>query len=251
MIMLEIRGLSVEVGDKRILKDVNLNIEDGEFHVLLGPNGSGKTTLLLSILGSPRYKIIDGKIIFNGEAITDLPTHERVRLGMGIAFQHPPEIRGVKLADMISIAMKRRTGEIVPEIVRLAESLNFSREFIERDINLGFSGGEVKRSEILQLMAQNPDFIMLDEPDSGVDIENMELIGEEIAKLLDRKKMPSIRNRAGLIITHSTAILDYLEVDRAHVMLNGKVACSGNPREIIETIREEGYEKCIKMCQRR
>jgi len=246
---LEIRNLAVDVDGRHVLKDVNLMIEKGETHVLLGPNGSGKTTLLLSILGLSRYNIVRGEIIFKGKDITDLPTHERVKMGIGIAFQNPPVIRGVSLGTMLNICMGKKTAEITDEAVKLAKELNFSEDFLTRDVNYGFSGGEIKRSEIMQLIAQQPNFVMLDEPDSGVDIENMELIGRMMGKLLQRDLIPSKREKMGLIITHLATILDYIHADRAHVMLKGKIACSGYPREILAGVRRNGYEGCIRTCQ--
>lgn len=246
---LEIRNLAVDVDGRHVLKDVNLMIEKGETHVLLGPNGSGKTTLLLSILGLSRYKVVRGEIIFKGRNIVDLPTDERVKMGVGIAFQNPPIIRGVSLNTMLNVCMGKKTTEITDDAVKLAKELNFSEDFLTRDVNYGFSGGEIKRSEIMQLIAQQPDFIMFDEPDSGVDIENMELIGKIIGKLLERDLIPSRRKKMGLIITHLATILDYINADRAHVMLKGKIACSGYPKEILDGIRKNGYERCIRTCQ--
>lgn len=246
--MLEIRDLTVEVEEKPIIKDLNLCIEFGEVHVLFGPNGCGKTTLLLAILGFPAYKVTRGSILFKGIDITSLPTNERVKLGMGMSFQHPPEIRGVKLGEMVNIARGRKEGALDEEVIALGKRLNISPEFLARDVNLGFSGGEVKRSEILQLVAQAPDFIMFDEPDSGVDVENVELIGDLMNELLGRDEMPSHRQRSGLVITHSGFILNYLKPDRAHVMLDGRIACSGIPDEIGRHIMEEGFERCVERC---
>jgi len=246
--ILDIKDLTVEVEGKEIIKDLNLCIERGEAHVLFGPNGGGKTTLLMTILGFPAYKVKKGRIMFKDVDITDLPTNERVKLGMGMSFQHPPEIRGVKLGDMVNIAMGRKEGKIDERVVELGKMLNISVDFLNRDVNLGFSGGEVKRSEILQLLAQAPDFIMFDEPDSGVDVENIELIGDLMNELLGREKIPSKRERSGLIITHSGFIMRYIKPDRAHVMLNGRIACSGIPDEVARHIIEEGFERCVKVC---
>lgn len=249
--MLEIKDLTVEVEGKEIIRDLNLNIERGAVHVLFGPNGCGKTTLLMTILGFPNYKVTKGSITFKGVAITDLPINERVKRGMGLSFQHPPEIRGVKLGDMVNIALGRKEEKIDEDVVELAKRLNISVDFLNRDVNLGFSGGEVKRSEILQLLAQSADFIMFDEPDSGVDVENIELIGEVMSELMDRNKIPSKRERAGLIITHSGFIMRYIKADRAHVMLDGRIACTGMPDEITKHIMEEGFEKCVAVCDER
>ncbi|KAF5428982.1 Fe-S cluster assembly ATP-binding protein, partial [Candidatus Methanomarinus sp.] len=217
--MLEIRELNLEVDGRPVLKNLSLTIEEGESHVLLGPNGSGKTSLLLGILGFPKYQVTGGSIIFKGKDIIGLSTADRVKLGMGIAFQHPPVIRGIRLGEMVNLCRGDKSQQISKQTRILAKRLHFSDEFLERDVNAGFSGGEIKRSEIMQLMAQNPDFVMLDEPDSGVDIENMELIGNMIGELLHRKIQPSKRTASGLIITHLATITDYIEVDWAHVML--------------------------------
>ena len=248
--MLEIRELTVDVAGRRVLNDVNMIIQEGEAHVLLGPNGSGKTTLLLSILGFPRYEVKEGEIIFKGEDITDLHTSERVKRGIGISFQNPPVIKGVNLGSMVNICMGEKTDEITEKTLELAGKMNLSEEFLKRDVNFGFSGGEVKRSEILQLIAQHSDFAMLDEPDSGVDIENMELIGKMIGELLQRDYLPSKRKRMGLIITHLATILDYIHADRAHVMLNGRIVCSGVPEELLSGIKKNGYEGCMRLCQK-
>lgn len=245
--MLDLEDLAVDVNGKRILSNVNLHIGAGEVHALLGPNGSGKTSLLLAILGFPNHKIAKGEIIFKGKEITNLPTNERVKMGLGIAFQHPPEIRGVKLVDMLRICKGIKEEELA-EIKGLWERLNFSEEFLERDINLGFSGGEVKKSEILQLLAQNPDFMMFDEPDSGVDVENAELIGRVMSEMLQRDKRSSERRKSALIITHTGFISNYVKADRAHVLLNGMLACSGIPDEIVGHIMEEGFENCVREC---
>ena len=245
--LLEITDLAVEVNGKRVLKDIDLTIKKGEAHVLLGPNGAGKSTLFMSILGFPKYKVVDGSILFKGEDITSLNTTERVKLGIGVSFQNPPAIRGVNLKDLLKVESGHERGEdLSPEMRALADKLKFSDEFLERDVNLGFSGGEVKRSEILQLLAQKPDFTMFDEPDSGVDIENVELLAEEIRVLLDKDKKPGQRKRSGLLITHLGYILNFVGADMAHVLMDGKIACSGNPNEILHDIRKEGFKGCVE-----
>jgi len=246
--VLEIEDLTVEVEGNIIIENLNLSIERGEVHVLFGPNGCGKTTLMLAILGIPIYMVKKGRIVFNGVDITDLPTNERVKLGMGMSFQHPPEIRGVKLGDMVNIALGRKEAKIDESVIELGKRLNISEDFLNRDVNLGFSGGEVKRSEILQLLAQAPKFFMFDEPDSGVDVGNIALIGDLLSKLLDRDERPSKRERAGIIITHSGFILDHIKPDRAHVMLNREIACSGRPEEVVRHIMEGGFERCVERC---
>ena len=244
--MLKIENLCVKIGDREILKDINLNINTGETHVLFGPNGAGKSTLINTILGNPKYEIVSGSIYFKGKDITDMPMHERAKLGIGISYQSPPAIPGVKLKNLLNIISNRDWNEIE----KMAEILNF-KDFLEREVNVGFSGGEAKRSELLQIYAQNPDFIMFDEPDSGVDVENVELIGALINELLDKNKMPSDRKKSGLIITHMGHILNFMDVDRAHVLYDGVVACSGNPKEILNTIIKYGYERCVSCYQKR
>ncbi len=248
--LLEIENLAVEVGGKRVLKDINLSIAEGETHVLLGPNGAGKSTLFLTILGFPQYNVVNGTIKFKGQEITDLTTAERVKLGIGVSFQTPPSIRGVSVRDLLKIESHQDVDEeLNPRMKDLATQLKFSDEFLDRDVNFGFSGGEVKRSEILQLLAQMPDFTMFDEPDSGVDIENVELIASEIGTLLDKDKPQRSRVRSGLLITHLGYILNFVSADKAHVLMDGRISCSGNPTEILEDIRKNGFNGCVECAQ--
>lgn len=246
--MIEIKNLTVSIAGKIILKDVNLFIKKGETVALFGPNGSGKTSLLNTIIGIPDYRVESGKIVFRGEDITELAIDGRAKLGIGMAFQRPPAVRGVKLKDLLRICMEKR-GDFkekrINEFLRALDLLDFQ----SRDINLGFSGGEIKRSELVQLLAQDPDFIMFDEPDSGVDLVSINLVGKVINELLEKEKMASRRTKAGMIISHAGYILDYVNADRAYVMLNGALLCSGNPRDILEDIKVKGYEGCIT-CQR-
>ena len=248
--LLEIENLAVEVGGKRVLKDINLSIAEGETHVLLGPNGAGKSTLFLTILGFPQYNVVNGTIKFKGQDITNLSTAERVQLGIGVSFQTPPSIRGVSVRDLLKIESHQDMDEeLNPRMKELANQLKFSDEFLDRDVNFGFSGGEVKRSEIFQLLAQMPDFTMFDEPDSGVDIENVELIASEIGTLLDKDKPQRNRVRSGLLITHLGYILNFVSADMAHVLMDGKISCSGNPTEILEDIRKNGFNGCVECAQ--
>jgi Fe-S cluster assembly ATP-binding protein len=241
--MLEIKNLTVAVEGKEILRDVNLNIGSGETHVLFGPNGSGKTTLLMAIMGFPRYQVTKGKIIFKGKDITRLPVDERARLGIGISFQRPPVVRGVKTRDMVSASLGEKRDEVT--IDRLAERANLT-EFLDRDINYGFSGGEIKRSELMQLLAQKPELSLLDEPESGVDLVNIALIGELINELLEKGCPMLNRKCMGLIITHTGHILDYVHARTGYVMLDGRIICHGDPHEILANIKEKGYEECAK-----
>jgi len=235
--ILKIENLSVEVAGKRVLEDVNLEIPKGEAHVLFGPNGCGKTSLIMSILGFSNYRVVSGKILFNGVDVTSMPINERVKLGMGVAFQNPPTIRGVKLGDIIQSFVKD-TANAKRKEYELAKTVNLPTDFLGRDLNVGFSGGEMKRSEILQVLAQKPEFVMLDEPDSGVDVENLELVGRAINNFLE--------DRSGLLITHLGYILRYVDVDKAHVLSDKTIACSGKPIEILNHILSEGYKWCEK-----
>jgi Fe-S cluster assembly ATP-binding protein len=239
--MLEVRDLHVEVGEKDVLHDINLRIRKGETHVLMGPNGSGKSTFLMTLMGFSSYTITDGMIKFKGKDITHMPIHERANLGMGIMFQRPPTISGLKLGKLLHAA----SGKAAVEIRSYAHQVNMDT-FLERDINKGFSGGEIKRSEVLQLMIQNPDFIMLDEPESGVDLENISLMGNAIGGLLDKEKHHLDRKKSGLIITHTGYILDYIDADFGHVMCDGEIKCHGNPREILKDIKNRGYKECLE-----
>jgi len=231
--ILEIEDLTVKIAGKKVLNGVNLEVPEGETHVLLGPNGSGKTSLIMSILGFPSCRILSGRILFDGTDVTNLPTDERTRLGLGVAFQNPPTIRGVKLGDVFKHIAKGKVDEI-----KLANITNIPMEFLGRDLNFGFSGGELKRSEIFQVLAQRPNFAIFDEPDSGVDVENLKIIGKAISGFLE--------GRSGLLITHLGHILRYVKADLAHVMFYGMIACSGEPSKIFDLIMKRGYKWCEK-----
>src|SRR5512136_2280655 len=240
--MLTVEGLRVETHGKEILHGVNLHIEAGETHALFGPNGSGKTTLLMAIMGFPRYQITKGRILFKGQDITHASLDERARLGIGMSFQRPPIVRGVKTRDMVRACMEGREDDAA--VATLAERLNMG-DLMDREINYGFSGGEIKRSEILQLMAQRPELVLLDEPESGVDLVNIALIGELINELLQKDCPMRDRKCTGLIITHTGHILDYVNAQVGYVMCDGTVYCEGDPHEILKTTKEKGYKACI------
>jgi len=240
--MLEIFNLSVSVENKEILRNINLTIKTGETHILFGPNGAGKSTLLSAIMGFPKYKITSGTIIFNGQDITNVPIDQRARLGIGISIQRPPVIRGVKTRDMVAACLKERGGQ--EDILRLAEKANLA-DFLERDINYGFSGGEIKRSELLQLLAQRPQLVLLDEPESGVDLVNISLIGKLINELLEKDSTIKDRKCMGLIITHTGYILDYVNARTGYVLCGGHIGCEGDPHEMLAEIKEKGYSTCL------
>jgi Fe-S cluster assembly ATP-binding protein len=249
--MLRIEELKVETGGREILKNVNLHIPQGETHVLFGPNGSGKTSLMMTIMGFSGYHITHGKIFFKGEDITHMPIHERARLGIGVLFQRPPTINGLVTRKLVEICDRTRSADINT----LAANLNMTG-FLERDVNHNLSGGEIKRSELLQLRAQDPDLVLLDEPESGVDLENIGLLGENINMLLHRgvkyaagqfgPHHTTVRYKSALVITHTGHILDYITADKGQVLYNGVICCSRNAREILKWIREYGYEECVK-----
>ena len=246
--ILEIRDLHVEVQGEEILHGVNLSIPEGEVHALLGPNGSGKTSIMMSVMGFSSYKITRGEILFKGEVINEMDITQRAQLGIGIAQQRPPTIQGVKLHQILDYtARKSPLGKLeINSLVKMARTENF----LERDINAGLSGGEIKRSELVQLLATRPGFAMMDEPESGVDVEAMELIGSMTNDLFTKDPQLGIQRTSGLIITHSGSILKYIDADKAHVMINGRVKCSGDPMSIFNVACESGYESCAT-CLRR
>lgn len=249
--MLTIEDLHVNIGDKQVLDGINLEIKEGETFILFGPNGSGKTSLLMSLMGFSGYEVTKGKITFKGEDITHAPMYERARLGVGMSFQRPPTIHGLRTRHLVK--MCSRKGEVNPEL--LADIVNMG-DFLDRDINAGFSGGEIKRSELLQLMAQQPDLVLFDEPESGVDMENMQLVGRVARDVLDGnfnvapdlslKEQKEQARTAGLIITHTGYILDYVNADRGQVLYKGHLCCEGRPRDILDHIREHGYQECVR-----
>jgi Fe-S cluster assembly ATP-binding protein len=248
--MLQLQGLSVAISEKEIVHDVNLTIKPGETHTLFGPNGSGKTTLLMAIMGFPKYRITKGNIIFNDKDITNLSLDERARLGIGMSFQRPPVVRGVKTRDMVTACLGEEPSKADDVISQLAEKANLI-DFLDREVNYGFSGGEIKRSELMQLLAQKPQLVLLDEPESGVDLVNIGLIGKLINELLEKDCPIVDRNCSGLIITHTGHILDYVSARTGYVMCEGKIGCEGDPHEILKTIKEKGYEECIRCMIRR
>jgi Fe-S cluster assembly ATP-binding protein len=248
--MLKIENLAVSVAGKPILHDVNLEIKPGQVHALFGPNGSGKSTLVGAIMGFPRFQITAGKIWFKGVDITAAPVFERARAGIGVMIQRPPTVRGLSVRQMVGICSHQQANAD-----DLAARLHMT-DFLERNVNEGFSGGEIKRSELLQLLAQKPDLLLLDEPESGVDIENIALVGDATNRILTRghtegqegsiRRQRSERTKSGLIITHTGHILQYVPADIAHVMYEGTLSCSGNAQEMLQCIQHEGYEECIR-----
>jgi Fe-S cluster assembly ATP-binding protein len=238
--LLEVKELAVEVGGKRLLRGVNMEVEEGETHVVFGPNGSGKTTLVNAIMGLPEYKVVEGDIFFRGESILDWGLSERAGAGIGLAFQHPPVVEGVSLGVLLN-TMLQNEGDS-GKIARKAQM----EDYLGREVNVGFSGGERKKNELLQLLAQAPQLIMFDEPDSGVDVDSIKLMVGLIRKLLQKDKPIRERKNSGIIVTHSGMILEQLHADKGYVVVDGKVFCSGSPLDIFDQVRKYGFEKCIK-----
>lgn len=245
--LLEIRELCVEVEGRELLHRLNLAIPPGEVHALLGPNGCGKTTLMMAIMGYPQYEVTGGQILFDGVGLTNLDITARARLGLSIAQQRPPTLSGVQLQHLLAYAIDKKLQS--PQAIDHLVDAFHMEPFLARDINAALSGGEMKRSELFQLLLLRPKLAMLDEPDSGVDLETLALVGQMVNTLLVDKGDCPARRRAALITTHTSYILDYVQADKAHIMLDGKIECSGNPRLIIEEIRRLGYQGCVECLQ--
>ena len=241
MELLEIKDLHVSAEDKEILKGIDLKINKGEIHVIMGPNGSGKTTTANAILNNPAYKKEKGSIIFEGEDISNLKTDEIARKGVFMSFQLPEEIPGVSVTNFLKLAKNKVTGkpvkifEFKDELKKDMDELNINSKNIERSLNVGFSGGEKKKNEILQMLVLNPKLAILDETDSGLDVDAIKTVSKGI-------EMFKNENNAVLIITHNTKILHNLEVDYVHVLVNGKIVKTGS-QELAKEIEEEGYSK--------
>lgn len=239
MDILEVRDLSVKVEGKLILKEMNFSLKEGASHILFGPNGSGKTTLVSTLMGMPGYEVVSGKILFQGIDITNKGVEERAKLGMIVSFQNPPEITGVKMGDLLKLCLGiTMADEFSQEELKLIETFRLT-SFLNRDINMGFSGGERKRSEILQLIFLKPKLLLLDEPDSGVDVESLRMIATEIQKYVVSS------GSSALIITHKGDILEYIKASYGCILLNGQFHCFKDPMTIYEDIKRLGYEECV------
>ena len=237
--LLDIRELHAGVEGKEILKGLNLSVNKGEVHVILGPNGSGKSTMMNIIMGHPKYQVTGGTMAFEGEDMSGLTTFERARKGLFLSFQTPEEIPGITVENMIRTARQAITGEKVKllpfrkELKAAMQDLKMKPEYAQRYMNVGFSGGEKKRSEILQLLMLQPKLALLDETDSGLDVDAVQIVSEGVAKF-------HTEENSCIIITHNTRILEKLKVDKVHVLMNGRIVEEGGA-ELIEDINSRGF----------
>ena len=240
--LLTVKDLHVNVEDKEILHGVDLTINKGEIHVLMGPNGTGKSTLGYALMGNPRYSVTEGEIWFQGKNITEEAVNERAKDGIFLSFQNPLEVPGVTLSAFIRSALEQKTGKRIrlwdfkKELARTMEILQMDPSYAERDLNVGFSGGEKKKAEILQLLMLKPSLAILDETDSGLDVDAVRTVSRGIEEYQ--------KNCDGglLIITHSTRILEYLSVDDTHVMVEGKIVKTGDA-SLVDEINEKGFKE--------
>lgn len=238
--LLKITGLHVSVGDKEILHGVDLTVNSDETHVLMGPNGTGKSTLGYAITGNPAYTVTEGDIVFGGESIVDMPVNERAKKGIFLSFQNPLEVPGVTLSSFIRSALEQKTKtrlrlwDFKKKLAETMKLLDMDESYSDRDLNVGFSGGEKKKAEILQMLMVEPKLAILDETDSGLDVDAVRTVSQGV-KLYRERVHGSL-----LIITHSTRILEALTVDAAHVMENGVIVKNGGA-ELVDKINEKGF----------
>jgi len=241
--LLEIKNVKAEVDGKEILKGLNLTIKRGEIHAIMGPNGSGKSTLCNVIMGNPHYKVTDGEILFEGENIVNLKVNERAKKGIFLSFQSPEEIPGITVDNFIRTSLNAVTNKNMP-MLQFAKSmkekmdmLDMKQEYRTRYLNVGFSGGEKKKSEILQMAMLNPKLVMLDEIDSGLDIDALRIVAETVRKL-------KTEDMSILIITHYNRILDYLEPDVISVLAHGRIVKEGD-KNLAKELEKTGYESIL------
>ena len=244
MHILKIKDLIVEIDDKRILDGFNLEIKTGEIHAIMGPNGTGKSTLSKVIMGDDTYKIVSGSIYYDDKEINEMTVDERARLGIFLGLQMPIEIEGVTNADFLRTALHTKQGTdfklmpFIKEINQTCENLKMNKDMIHRGVNKGFSGGERKKNEILQMYMLKPNMVLLDEIDSGLDVDSLKIVGENVMKYYQE-------NETGiLLVTHYQRLLDYIEPDYVHIMMNGKIVMSGD-KTLVKKIENDGYENII------
>ena len=243
-LLLDVRHVSVDINEKSVLHGIDLKINKGETHVFMGPNGAGKSTLGNTLMGNPVYTLTEGKIIFDGKDLTEEKTDVRAKAGMFLSFQNPLEVPGISLETFIRSALQQRTGERVKlfqfqkDLQAAMKLLNMDASYASRDLNVGFSGGERKKSEILQLLMLKPKFAILDETDSGLDVDAVRTVS---------KGIEAYKKNGGtlLIITHSTKILESLTVDFTHVLVKGKIVKTGDA-SLVDEINKNGFERFEK-----
>lgn len=239
--MLKIKNLHISVENKEIIHGLDLEIKKGEVHVIMGPNGAGKSTLANALGGHPKYHINEGDIVIDNESIKDATPDERAKKGMFLSMQYIPEIAGVSVANFLRIAHNSLTGENVNPLVyhkvllEKVKELHLDPDFLKRSLGVGFSGGQKKQLEVLQLSALNPTYAILDETDSGLDVDAMKIVGDGINRFMAKDK-------AVLMITHYSRLLDYVEPDYVHIMIDGKIVRSGGA-ELAKEIEEQGYDQ--------
>jgi Fe-S cluster assembly ATP-binding protein len=239
---LEIRDLHVRIDEREILRGVDLDISRGEIHALMGPNGSGKSTLASTLMGHPSYEITQGTITFKGEDITEAEPHERAHAGLFLAFQYPVSIPGVSVANFLRMAINAKREEPIQvkefrtDLQHAIELLDVDRSFTSRHLNDGFSGGEKKRAEILQMAMLHPDVAILDETDSGLDIDALRTVAEGVQRLHDEQGL------GALIITHYQRILHYVKPEFVHILMDGRIVLEGGV-ELVERLEREGYDE--------
>jgi Fe-S cluster assembly ATP-binding protein len=234
--MLSLKNLTVSAEENKIIRGLNLELKPKEIMTVFGPNGSGKSTLLKAIAGIPNYTV-KGEITFNGKDVLKQPIEKRAKMGIVLGFQQPTEITGIKLRKLLEICAGH--DEFTEDEKHLIAKLKMA-EFLERDINVHFSGGEKKRAEILQLLFMKPKILLLDEPDSGVDIESLKIIASELQDYISRN------GAAAILVTHQGTILNYIKSTRGCVLVEGKFACREEPKKIFDIITKQGYGACIK-----
>ena len=241
--MLEIKNLHVSIEEKKIIKGLDLSINKGEVHALMGPNGSGKSTLSYVLSGKDKYEINDGTIDYNGKNLLELDVDERANEGLFLAFQYPESIPGVTIVNMLKTALTNieeteyTTLELRLKVAEAMEQLGLSADFADRYLNEGFSGGERKRNEILQLAVLNPKLAVLDETDSGLDVDGLKVVGEGVSKL-------KTADKGYLVVTHYQRLLEYIKPDFVHVFVDGAIVESGGV-ELSEKLEKEGYESYL------
>ena len=240
---LEVVNLTAKVGDKVVLKRVNLKIDYGEVHAIMGPNGSGKSSLAYVVMGRPIYEVLEGDILLDGESIKELPPEERALKGLFMAQQDPPQVPGVRLSSLIITFTNKRLGaqdlmkpkdpRIIRRMYEVMDKIGLPRDLLQREVNVGFSGGEKKRSELVQAILFDPKIVILDEPDSGLDIDGLKVVAEYIKSMRESGK-------GVMLITHYARLLKYVTPDRVTVLIDGRVAATGGP-DLADLVEEKGY----------